>query len=77
LKNRFFRTQEELGDLIYLCSQSKTLLLSMDIDEQQKAFILAKIAYNYLEITERLYTFQLVKFGSFDPKQFSASYFAG
>jgi predicted transcriptional regulator len=37
--------------------KSKRLLLSIDIDEQQKAFILAKeIAYNYLEITERLYT---------------------
>jgi hypothetical protein len=33
--------------------KSKRLLLSIDIDEQQKAFILAKeIAYNYLEITK-------------------------
>jgi hypothetical protein len=43
--------------------KSKRLLLSIDIDEQQKAFILAKeIAYNYLEITERLYTFSWIKF---------------
>jgi hypothetical protein len=69
---------EELN-LIYLCSKSKTLLLSMDIDEQQKAFILAKeIAYNYLEITERLYTFSWIKFDN-DPglNNFYASYFAG
>jgi hypothetical protein len=52
-----FSEQEELGICGHLCSKSKRLLLSIDIDEQQKAFILAKeIAYNYLEITERLYT---------------------
>jgi hypothetical protein len=46
--------------------KSKRLLLSIDIDEQQKAFILAKeIAYNYLEITERLY-FSWIKFDNFD-----------
>jgi hypothetical protein len=56
------------------------LLLSIDIDEQQKAFILAKeIAYNYLEITERLYTFSWIKFDNFDQvlNNFYASYFAG
>jgi hypothetical protein len=58
-----FSEQEELGFAVYLCSKSKRLLLSIDIDEQQKAFILAKeIAYNYLEITERLYTFSWIKF---------------
>jgi hypothetical protein len=32
-----------------------------------KAFILAKeIAYNYLQITERLYTFSWIKFDNFD-----------
>jgi hypothetical protein len=50
-----------------LFQKSKTLLLSKDIDEPQKAFILAKeIAYNYLQITERLYTFSWIKFDNFD-----------
>lgn len=76
-----FSEQEELGDLrsIYV-PKSKTLLLSLDIDAQQKAFILAKeIAYNYLEITERLYTFSWIKFDNFDQvlNNFYASYFAG
>ena len=60
--------------------KSKTLLLSLDIDEPQKAFILAKeIAYNYLEITDRLYTFSWIKFDNFDQvlNNFYASYFAG
>ena len=76
-----FSEQEELGDLrsIYV-PKSKTLLLSLDIDEQQKAFILAKeIAYNYLEIQDRLYTFSWIKFDNFDQvlNNFYASYFAG
>jgi hypothetical protein len=37
--------------------QKQKIITSIDIDEQQKAFILAKKSYNYLEITERLYTF--------------------
>jgi hypothetical protein len=45
-----FRTRRVGGFAVYLCSQNK--ILSMDIDEQQKAFILAKV-HNYLEITER------------------------
>jgi predicted transcriptional regulator/DNA-binding XRE family transcriptional regulator len=76
-----FSEQEELGDLrsIYV-PKSKTLLLSVDIDSQQKTFILAKeIAYNYLEITERLYSFSWIKFKNFDEvlNNFYASYFAG
>ncbi len=60
--------------------KSKTLLLSKDIDDAQKAFIYAKeIAYNYLEIEERLYTFSWIKFDNFDQvlNNFYASYFAG
>ncbi|MBC5839516.1 helix-turn-helix domain-containing protein [Flavobacterium muglaense] len=76
-----FSEQEELGDLrsIYV-PKSKTLLLSLEIDEQQKAFILAKeIAYNYLKIEDRLYTFSWIKFDNFDQvlNNFYASYFAG
>lgn len=81
IKEIVFSEQEELGDLrsIYV-PKSKTLLLSLGIDAQQKAFILAKeIAYNYLEITERLYTFSWIKFDNFDQvlNNFYASYFAG
>ncbi|UQD55401.1 helix-turn-helix domain-containing protein [Flavobacterium sp. K5-23] len=81
IKEIVFSEQEELGDLrsIYV-PKSKTLLLSLGIDSQQKAFILAKeIAYNYLEITNRLYTFSWIKFENFDQvlNNFYASYFAG
>jgi predicted transcriptional regulator/DNA-binding XRE family transcriptional regulator len=76
-----FSEQDELGDLRSIfVPTSKTLLLSVGIDSSQKAFILAKeIAYNYLEITERLYTFSWIKFDNFDQvlNNFYASYFAG
>jgi predicted transcriptional regulator/DNA-binding XRE family transcriptional regulator len=76
-----FSEQDELGDLRSIfVPKSKTLLLSIGIDSSQKAFILAKeIAYNYLEITERLYTFSWIKFDNFDQvlNNFYASYFAG
>jgi XRE family transcriptional regulator, fatty acid utilization regulator len=76
-----FTEKEELGDLRSIfVPKSKTLLLSIGIDAPQKAFILAKeIAYNYLKITERLYTFSWIKFDNFDQvlNNFYASYFAG
>jgi predicted transcriptional regulator len=60
--------------------KTKTLLLADRIDEAQRTFIYAKeIAYNFLEITDRLYTFPWIKFESFDEvlHNFYASYFAG
>ena len=60
--------------------KSKTLLLAKHIDDAQKTFIYAKeIAYNYLKIEERLYTFSWIKFENFDQvlNNFYASYFAG
>lgn len=60
--------------------KTKTLLLARHIDDAQKTFIYAKeIAYNYLEISERLYTFSWIKFENFDQvlNNFYASYFAG
>jgi predicted transcriptional regulator/DNA-binding XRE family transcriptional regulator len=76
-----FSEQEKLGDLRSIfVPKSKTLLVSLEIDEQQKAFILAKeIAYNFLDIKERLYTFSWIKFDNFDQvlNNFYASYFAG
>lgn len=71
-------------ELIYLRSvfvpKSKTLLVSKEADTSQRMFIYAKeIAYNYLEISDRLYTFSWIKFESFDQvlNNFFASYFAG
>jgi predicted transcriptional regulator/DNA-binding XRE family transcriptional regulator len=81
IKEIVFSEQEELGDLRSIfVPKSKTLLLSVGIDDSQKAFILAKeIAYNFLEIKERLYTFSWIKFDNFDQvlNNFYASYFAG
>ncbi|CAN1551516.1 Cro/C1-type helix-turn-helix domain [Flavobacteriaceae bacterium] len=81
IKEIVFSEQDELGDLRSIfVPKSKTLLLSIGIDSSQKAFILAKeIAYNYLEITERLFTFSWIKFENFDQvlNNFYASYFAG
>lgn len=59
---------------------SKTLLVSSETDDSQRLFIYAKeIAYNFLNITDRLYTFSWIKFDSFDQvlSNFMASYFAG
>lgn len=60
--------------------KNKTLLIYNDISEAQKTFIYAKeLAYNYLKIENRLYTFPWIKFESFDQvlNNFIASYFAG
>jgi predicted transcriptional regulator len=60
--------------------KTKTLLLAEGINEAQRTFIYAKeIAYNFLEITDRLYSFPWIKFNRFDQvlNNFYASYFAG
>jgi len=60
--------------------KNNTLLISKQIDESQKRFIYAKeIAYNYMDTTDRLFTFPWIKFDSFDQvlNNFLASYFAG
>lgn len=72
---------ENLGELrnIFI-PKNKTLLIDKNISEAQKTFIYAKeIAYNFLKITDRLYTFPWIKFESFDQvlNNFIASYFAG
>lgn len=74
----------EHEELVYLRSvfvpKSKTLLISKSADVSQRMFIYAKeIAYNYMEISDRLYTFSWIKFESFDQvlNNFYASYFAG
>jgi hypothetical protein len=74
-----FSEQEELGFAVYLCSQKQKIITVNRYRWTTKAFILAKeIAYNYLEITERLYTFSWIKFDNFDQvlNNFYA-YFAG
>ncbi|WP_225036867.1 helix-turn-helix domain-containing protein [Winogradskyella sp. SM1960] len=72
---------EALGKLRSIfVPKTKTLLLTNEIDEAQRTFIFAKeLAYNYLEIEDRLYTFPWIKFDSFDQvlNNFYASYFAG
>jgi hypothetical protein len=60
--------------------KTKTLLLANNMDDAQRTFIYAKeLAYNYLEYSERLYTFSWIKFENFDQvlNNFYASYFAG
>ncbi len=72
---------EALGNLrSVFVPKTHTLLLANEIDEAQRTFIYAKeIAYNFLEIKDRLYTFPWIKFESFDQvlNNFYASYFAG
>ncbi|MGI0108197.1 helix-turn-helix domain-containing protein [Salinimicrobium sp. WS361] len=72
---------EALGNLrSVFVPQTKTLLLATGIDEAQRTFIFAKeIAYNYLDIKDRLHTFPWIKFQRFDQvlNNFYASYFAG
>jgi transcriptional regulator with XRE-family HTH domain len=60
--------------------KTKTLLITKDIDDAQRSFIYAKeLAYCYLKITDRLYTFSWIKFDNFEQvlNNFYASYFAG
>jgi transcriptional regulator with XRE-family HTH domain len=72
---------EALGNLrTVFVPKTKTLLLANQVDEAQRTFIYAKeIAYNFLKVTNRLYTFPWIKFDSFDQvlNNFYASYFAG
>ena len=72
---------EALGSLrSVFVPKTKTLLLTNEIDEAQRTFIYAKeLAYNFLEIKERLFTFPWIKFDTFDQvlNNFYASYFAG
>ena len=79
--NEELQAYSELEDLrsIYI-PKSKTLLITKDIDEAQRAFIYAKeLAYCYLNFTYRLYTFPWIKFDNFEQvlNNFYASYFAG
>ncbi|WP_073087440.1 helix-turn-helix domain-containing protein [Winogradskyella jejuensis] len=81
INNEELETHSELENLrsIYI-PKSRTLLITKSIDDAQRAFIYAKeLAYNYLKISERLYTFSWIKFDNFDEvlNNFYASYFAG
>jgi XRE family transcriptional regulator, fatty acid utilization regulator len=71
-------------DLVKLRSifikEKKLLYINLTSDNDQKRFILAKeLGYNYLNLTERLYTFSWASFEKFDQllNNFYASYFAG
>ncbi len=81
INNKELSKHDDLNALrsIYI-PKKKNLLISSNIDESQKRFIYAKeLAYNYLEISDRLYTFPWIKFDGFDQvlNNFLASYFAG
>jgi len=71
----------ELAKLRSIYIKEKHLLyINSTSDNDQKRFILAKeLGYNYLKLTERLYTFSWASFETFDQllNNFYASYFAG
>jgi len=73
--------EEELDNLrCVFVPTTKTLLLSDRVDEAQKTFIYAKeLGYQYLQITERPYTFSWIRYDNFEEvlHNFYASYFAG
>ncbi len=81
INNTELETHKELDNLrSVFIPKTKTLLLADHIDDAQRTFIYAKeLAYNFLEIKERLYTFSWIKFENFDQvlNNFYASYFAG
>jgi len=81
INNKDLEKQKELYNLrSVFIPKTKTLLLANHIDDAQRTFIYAKeIAYNYLAIEDRLYTFSWIKFENFDQvlNNFYASYFAG
>jgi hypothetical protein len=75
------KKHHNLGELrTIFIKNKKILLIDNEISEAQKTFIYAKeLAYNYLQIQNRLYTFPWINFESFDQvlHNFIASYFAG
>lgn len=81
INNEELNQHQELTNLrSVFVPKTKTLLLSKETDESQRTFIYAKeIAYNFLQINDRLYTFSWIKFDTFDQvlNNFYASYFAG
>jgi len=81
INNEELTKHQELGNLRSIfVPKTKTLLLANHIDDAQRTFIYAKeLAYNFLGIQDRLYTFSWIKFENFDQvlHNFYASYFAG
>ncbi len=81
INNENLREHQELDNLrSVFVPKTKTLLVADHVDEAQRTFIYAKeLGYNFLKITERLYTFTWISFESFDQvlNNFYASYFAG
>ncbi len=81
INNNELSKHENLDELrsIFI-PKNKILLIDKNISEAQKTFIYAKeIAYNFLQIENRLFTFPWIKFKTFDQvlNNFIASYFAG
>jgi predicted transcriptional regulator/DNA-binding XRE family transcriptional regulator len=81
INNDELENHKELDNLrsVYI-PKSKTLLITKNIDDAQRAFIYAKeLGYNFMNISIRPYTFTWIKFEGFDEvlNNFYASYFAG
>ncbi len=81
INNEELNQHQELTNLrSVFIPKTKLLLISKEADESQRTFIYAKeIAYNFLKLTDRLYTFSWIKFDTFDQvlTNFYASYFSG
>lgn len=81
ITNRELQKHTELDNLrSVFVPTTKTLHIAERVDDAQRTFIYAKeIAYNYLKLTNRLYTFTWISFDNFDQvlHNFYASYFAG
>jgi hypothetical protein len=81
INNDELENHKELDNLrSVFIPKSKTLLITKNIDDAQRAFIYAKeLGYNFMNLSVRPYTFSWIKFDSFDEvlNNFYASYFAG
>jgi hypothetical protein len=81
IDNEELSRHNNLGELRNIFIPKRNILLiDSTISEAQKTFIYAKeLAYNFLNIKDRLYTFPWIKFENFDQvlNNFVASYFAG
>lgn len=72
----------ELADFrsVMIPGKPNVLLINSNLNESQKVFILAReLGYQYLNLTERVYTFTWLKVNSFEQtlNNYKASYFAG
>jgi predicted transcriptional regulator len=82
IKEDELEQHEELSDFrsVMIPGKPNVLLISKNLNESQKVFILSReLGYQYLNLTERVYTFTWLKVNSFEQtlNNYKASYFAG